>query len=72
MRGNPASPVLPVLRLSLPKFVHSFTHVFDVLLRPHQLKAIEIRHAAFLRDDISGAAKGIAEIAIARRDHASD
>src|SRR5690606_3392775 len=72
MRGHPVSPELPCLRLSLPKFVHSFTHVFYVLLGPHQFKTIEIRHAAFLRDDIPGAAKRIAEIAIARRDHAAN
>src|SRR5690606_1436141 len=72
MRGNPVSPELHVLRLSLPKFVHSFTHVLYVLLCPHQFKPIEIRHAAFLRNDIPGTAKGIAEIAIARSDNAAN
>src|SRR5690606_27141262 len=72
MRGNPASPESRVLRLSLPKFVHSFTHVLYVLLCPHQFKTIEIRHAAFLRDDIPGAGKGLAEVAIACGDHAAN
>src|SRR5690606_36784906 len=72
MRGNPVSPELHVLRLSLPKFVHSFTLVLYVLLCAHQFKTIEIRHAALLRNDIPGTAKVIAEITIARRDNAAN